>query len=98
VCCPHRSLRSAAALASDPTHPAEAPIDFVAPDDEVKKKGETNNNDPAKNDVDDGEKDDDRSNMHDGAHGAGYGGKESTAWSVQGEQEQAHNESGQKDD
>jgi hypothetical protein len=35
--------------------------------------------------------------MHDGAHGAVDGGKENTAESVQDQQEQAHNESGQKD-
>jgi hypothetical protein len=56
-----------------------------------------NNIDLAKNDVDDGAKDDDGSNMHDGAHGAVDGSKENTAESVQDQQELAHNESGQKD-
>jgi hypothetical protein len=99
------TLQSAAALASDPTDPAEAPIVVVAPGEEVNENGEMNNidlamndvDDGAKNDTDDGAKDDDTSNMHDGAHGAVVGGKENTAESVQDQQEQAHNESGQKD-
>ena len=91
------TLQSAAALASNPTNPAEAPIVVVAPGEEVNEKGEMNNIDLANNDVDDGAKDDDTSNMHDGAHGAVDGGKENTAESVQDQQELAHNESSQKD-
>ena len=99
------TLQSAAALASDPTDPAEAPIVVVAPGEEVNENGEMNNidlamndvDDGAKNDADDGAKDDDTSNMHDGAHGAVDGGKENTAESVQDQQELAHNESSQKD-
>jgi hypothetical protein len=75
-------LQSAAALASDPTDPAEAPIVVVDPGEEVNEKGEMNNIDLAQNDVDDGAKDDDTSNMHDGAHGAADGGKENTSESA----------------
>lgn len=91
------TLQSAAALASDPTNLAEAPIVVVGPDEGVNEKGEMNNIDLAKNDVDHDAKDDDTSNMHDGAQGAVDGGKENTAESVQDQQELAHNESGQKD-
>jgi hypothetical protein len=81
------TLQSAAALASDTTNPAEGPIVVVAPGEEVNEKGEMNNIELAENDVDHGAKDDDASNMHDGAHGAVDGGKENTAESVQDQQE-----------
>jgi hypothetical protein len=91
------TLQSAAALATAPTNPAEAPIVVVAPGEEVNEKGEMNNIDLAMKDVDDGAKDDGAIDAHDGAHGAVDGGKENTAESVQDQQELAHNESGQKD-
>ena len=84
------TLQSAAALASNPTNPAEAPIVVVAPGEEVNEKGEMNSIELAKNDVEDGAKDD-------GPHDAVDEGKENTAESVQDQQQLAQNESGQKD-
>jgi hypothetical protein len=84
------TLQSAAALASNPTNPAEAPILVVGPGEEVNEKGEMNSIELATNDVEDGAKDD-------GPHDAVDGGKENTAESVQDQQQLAQNESGQKD-
>jgi hypothetical protein len=84
------TLQSAPALASNPTNPAEAPIVVVGPDEEVNEKGEVNSSELAKNDVEDGAKDD-------GGHDAADGGKEDTAASVQDQQQLAQNESAQKD-
>ncbi len=50
----------------------------------------------AKNDVDDSAKNDDATDMHDGAHDAMEGGKQDTAESIRDQQDQMHNESGQK--